>query len=397
MFFMFVLFAAIQGFYNEEPITQLQFKDKSDLVNLRLENVVVNDEGMKMRGSTDRGSLIVFKDKNNDADEWSFEFSFNHLDLKYPESAGIYLWYTDEEIKSGNVAGINGEMKGIMTGLEFLGHGLQIVIGANNKNEKMETLDDLLLHRDTINPRRFKDVNEFRFKVISTNKNYKVEIYENDKLLYDNLRFLETPVLGDRGRNKYFGITTKYRKVSSSKTFLIKNIQAYKRTETDEYDPMKFEAVDFKDEPRLGHEIDHTSNEVQHLISNVEHMMAYLKAVLGKPGGSTVYQSAYDAKFSAFETMGLVKKMRKEIDEVKKGLKESGTQIIGSKIGDLELEMRNLKRVLFDTQNTLSQVNRNMKSNHNSVIVVILMIAVVVFIVFIYTRKASSYGDKKNF
>lgn len=393
--YLVTLIINIKATFDEEAIQTLRFTSNNDLANIGLENAIVQDGAIKMRASADRGSLIAFKEKN-EADEWSMEFKFDDLKLKYPEFAGIYMWYTDERLSSGNVAGTDGNFKGIMTGIEFLGKGVQILIGGNQENKKMKDLDEITLHKDTINPARFKDVEEFRIKIISTKKNYKIEIYEKDRLVYDNLRFLETPVLGDRGKGKYFSITTNYQKVSSYKAFKVKDIMAQKRTEKDEYDPLKFEAEEYKDEPRLGHDIDFNSKEVQHMISNVEHMMAYLKSILGQPGGSTVYQSAYDAKIASFESQKMLMKLQTELEDLKSKIKQSGTQILGSKIGDVEMELRNVKRVMFETQNTLNELKDSLRSNHSSVLLVLFLIFVCAFVVYMFTRR-ERIPEKKNF
>lgn len=390
-----VLILTISASYTlESPIENIKFLSGEDLTNLGLENAIVQDQSIKMRASADKGSLISFKEKNQ-SDEWSFEFKFDDLKLKYPEFSGIYLWYTDERINPGTIAGTDGKFTGIMAGIEFLGKGLQIIIGGNQENRPMENIDDIVLHKDTINPARFKDVEEYRVKIISTSKNFKIEIYEKDKLIYDNLRFLETPILGDRTKGKYFGITTYYQKVSSYKAFTIKDIQAYSRVEKEGYDPLKIHAADFEDEPRLGHDIDYNSKEVQHMISNVEHMMAYLKSILGRPGGSTVYQSAYDAKISSFETQKQLIKVQSDLNELKTTLKQAGTQILGTKIGDVEMEMRNVKRIMFETQNILHDLRDGLKSNNNSVLFIFGCIFVFGFVLYVLTRKDKML-DKKT-
>lgn len=370
----------------EEPITRIKFKSKDDLTNLGLENAIIQDGNIKMRASTDLGSLISFKERNK-ADEWSIEFKFDDPNLKYPEFAGIYLWYTDQRIKSGKMAGIDGNFTGLMAGIEFLGKGLQLIIGGNLEERTVENAEEIIYHKDRIAPVRFKDVSEFRIKIISTKKNLKIEIYEKDKLLYDYLRFLDTSILGDRGKGKYFGITTIYQKTSSYKAFVLKDIQAFSRIEHSDYDPLKFEAEDVKEEPRLGHDIDYSSKEVQHLISNVEHMMAYLKIILGKPGGSTVYQSAYDAKIATFESQKMLKNLKTDINTLEAHLKHSGTQILGTKIGDVEMEIRNLKRVVYETQNTLQDLRDGLKSNNSHLILILCIVSVFAFVLYMLMKR----------
>ena len=61
-------------------------------------------------------------------------------------------------------------------------------------------------------------------KVISTSKNFKVEIYDKDqKLIYDRVRYTSMTEIGTRLSGKYFGITTDD---SDIKTTMPSNLQA---------------------------------------------------------------------------------------------------------------------------------------------------------------------------
>lgn len=384
------LLSTILATYNEQELHEIRYKGKEDLKLIGLENAIVKDDGIKMRISADKGSMINFKNKNT-SDEWSFEFTFDNPRFKYPEFGGIYMWYTDERIKPGHLIGIDGKFTGIMAGLEFLGKGLQIVIGSNEeKNKRVEYTEDFILHRDTVNPSRFKDVENFRLKVISTEKNFKIEVYDGDRIVYDNLRFLDTPILGSRKSGKYFGITTYYHKASSNKNFFIKNVVTHSRSESHEYDPYKIEADDIKDDPRLEDEIDLSSKEIQHLISNVEHMMAYLRNILGKPGGSTVYQSTLDAKTAVIGQQSHIREMLKQMDNLNNLIKLNGTQILGSKIGEMEIELKNLKRTLFETQHMIGELGVKSNKMSNNILLVICVAFILSFVFYSLSRKDNS-------
>lgn len=388
-------FVAIKADYNETKIGDIRFIDKEDLKLVSLDHAIAKKEGIQMRVSADKGSLVDFNHMNT-KDEWSFEFKFKNLHLNYPEFAGIYLWYTDQKMHSGDFNGVNNRFSGLMTGIEFLGRGLEIVLGANDGKEVPRHPDDIIILRDTVNPERFRDVNDFRIKVISTKKNFKVEVYDDERLLYDNLRFIEAPILGPREGKKYFSISTQYHKVPMDKIFVIRDIQSYERTESREYDPYKVHSEAPRDLPRYGTDIDHPSKEVQYMISAVEHMMAYLRSILGHPGGSTVLESAMDAKNAVISQQKQIREILTNTDNLSESLKQNGTKIIGTKIGDLELEVRNLQRSLFETQHLINEWENKMSRMNNNIILVFIIVAVVSLAVLVLIRKKTEAIVKKE-
>ncbi|ELQ74039.1 putative Concanavalin A-like lectin/glucanase protein [Trachipleistophora hominis] len=390
-----VFIAAIRAGFNETKIENIKYVNDEDKRLLSFDHAIAKNEGIQMRVSAERGSLVDFKNINT-KDEWSFEFTFKNLHLNYPEFAGIYLWYTDQKIHSGDFNGVNNKFSGLMTGIEFLGRGLEIVLGSNDGKETPKHPDDIIILRDTVNPERFRDVNDFRIKVISTKKNFKVEIYDGERLLYDNLRFIEAPILGPREGNKYFSISTQYHKVPADKIFFIRDIQLYERIETEEYDPYLIRAEAPRDLPRYGTDIDHPSKEVQHMISAVEHMMAYLRSILGHPGGSTVLESAMDAKNAVISQQKQIREILGNTDHLLESLKQNGTRIIGSKIGDLELEVKSLQRSLYETQHLINEWGLKMSRMNNNIILVFVIVALISIAVLMLVRRKTESIVKKD-
>lgn len=393
---LLVLFSmAAMADVSEERIQNIRFSGKEDVHLMSMEHAIVKDSGIQMRVSADRGSLIEFNNVNV-VNEWSFEFMFKNLNLNYPEAAGIYLWYTDEKVKSGHFNGIDGDFSGLMTGIEFLGRGLEIVLGTNDGKEIPHYTEDVVVLRDSVNPGRFRNVDNFRVKVISTEKNYKVEIYNDNELVYDNLRFIETPILGPRGGHKYFSISTQYHKVPMDKMFVLKNIQAYIRTENDAYDPYKIHSEQPSEVPRYGTDIEHPSKEVQHMISAVEHMMAYLKNILGIPGGSTVIENTLDAKNAAITLQTQIRGILSNIEQMSEQLRENGTTIIGAKLGNLEIDVRNLKRSIFETQHIVNDWGTRINKMHNKMLLLFLAAFAVYIVLFMLTRRRTEDPHKKD-
>jgi len=236
------------------------------------------------------GSVVNFKQKNIAHDEWSFEITVQEPELAYPEFAGIYLWYTDEQIKHGPYKGAEGKFSGTMAGLEFLGKSWDIVVATNHGVHDYHGLrsEDTEI-KDSPDPGIMKGQKEITFKVIATSKNFKIEIYgHNGNLLYDKVRYTEMSEIGARLSGKFFGISTEYHSVGGAKSIVLKGVKFSSREESEEYDPKRsnVEVPEYK--PRVSHEVEHPNEEIQHTIAVIEHLTKYLRVVLGEPQSKPV-------------------------------------------------------------------------------------------------------------
>lgn len=347
----------IQSQIVEEP-TFIGFTSLADLQTKVSKRIHKNNDAIELRSAADGGSLITFA-QPNPADEWSFEFTINKINLKFPEKAGIYLWYTDNHLEDGLFNGSMGNFTGMMAGLEFLGHNVSIVLTSNDGSYDFEELEDydVSVMRDSINPERFRNVDEITFKLIATKKNFKIELYSGSKLLYDSLRYITYEDLGDLGKNKHFSITTTYEKVPLHKHFILKSAKSYSRKEDDTYDPYKINAPEPNDEPRFFTHVDHPNKEVQHMISSLEHLTKYLKSFIGKPSGIQIFKGLHDVHYE-IERLGIrLEEIIKEIND-KNSKPSDNVKTMEDKFIGLERKMRYL-------QDSLAEIETFMKNFDN--------------------------------
>lgn len=230
-----------------------------------------------------RGAAVTFRDPNPN-DEWSVEVEFDDPGLKYPQYAGIFLWYTDTPVLPGDFKGGQGQFNGIVTGMEFVGKNVDFIVGVNHGEVNFAALGAGAVLTDSPDPEHFKGQKKFTMKVISTEKNFKLEIYGDEgKLLYDRLRFTKATTLGDRMRGKYFGITAEYAKVPEDRGIKMTKVRVNSREELETYDPELVHSELPSPEPRMPKDVGHSDEEVRYVISGIEHLSKYLRVILGDP------------------------------------------------------------------------------------------------------------------
>ncbi|KAG0438428.1 hypothetical protein DMUE_3094 [Dictyocoela muelleri] len=342
-------------------ISALLTETETSLGKMELIGTKKTNKGLELRVG-DKSGIIRFNNRNPNKN-WSFEFSFNDIDLEYPSRAGIYMWYTKDPVVAGDYLGINGKINGFMAGIEFFGKRVQLLIGANDGTHDLSDIEDIVVMRDSVHPERFRNIQNFRVKVISTEKNFKMEVYDGEKMVYDYLRFTKTSALGDRSEGKLFSISADYGKhVPFEKRFIVNNIKLYKRIEGDDYDVDEVKAPGVSITPRYHDEILYPNKEIQHLIANLEHFMTYMESVLGRPMGSSVIQNSYD-------TAVLANKQVKKVGEIETAMKDMKNQIQrmvklneNNRMNDIDQEILSLQRSLFEIKTMVKHFETSINS-----------------------------------
>ena len=194
----------------------------------------------------------------------SITFKFNEPNLNSSEKAGIYLHYTKKKPTIGEFKGGNGLFHGFIAGIEFTGKSVDLVYIKNN-GEDYTSLEEFVTQTDSINPIRIKSIETITMKIISTSKNLKIELHNEDKLIYDNFKIFGVSDLGFNLSGKYLGITADYKNVSSGKAFKLKEAQLYKRIEKADYNIYKSYMSEAKPIIREKEEIHHYDTDVQQL------------------------------------------------------------------------------------------------------------------------------------
>lgn len=324
----------------ETAIENFNYIPKIYNKHIGIQNVVLKPKELYLKSGLAKQSLLRW-DPPNETENWSFSFKFNELNLASTESAGIYLRYTEEMPLIGNFMGGEGVYHGAVAGMEFQGKTVNIVY-AKNEGLDYGHSEDLIVKRDEVNPIRFKDIKEITMKVISTDKNFKVEIYNEDKLVYDNFRLYN---MGEEGLNKkakYFGIIANYKNTSSGKAFVLKKAQLYKRIENKTYNVYKVYTEKIKQTYREKDQIVHHDSDIKEYIHKSEVAMNFVKAVLG---------DLPDTRLAAFEkdTKKELTMMGEKIEKLQQLMKNRGRKnSLNARLNDFEIKVKQIQRTLTD-------------------------------------------------
>ncbi|CAF1611983.1 unnamed protein product, partial [Didymodactylos carnosus] len=172
-------------------------------------------------------------DHENPNDEWSAMLTFKPIKPFFKEKANIILWYTNSAIDTGEFYSTSGVFEGIMAGIEFDANSVEIILALIDGNDYSQYEDFIL--RETLPMKNVTGT--MSLKLIYTKNNLKVEIYKDDELVYDALRFYNTDVLGDLGKGKHFTITSHYDNVDNNKHFVLQKFNVFSRKEHETYRP----------------------------------------------------------------------------------------------------------------------------------------------------------------
>ncbi|EJW02950.1 hypothetical protein EDEG_02662 [Edhazardia aedis USNM 41457] len=366
----------------EEP-TNIGFGKDLELKTSTFKNAIKKADGIELRGSADGGSLITFSEKNT-SDDWSFEFTINNPHLHFPENAGVYIWYTDDVPDAGDFNGVHNKFKGMMAGIEFLGKFIELSLASNDGELNAKDFEDTIVMKDSIDPKRFENIEEFRIKLISTNVNFKIEIYDGDKLVYDNLRYLNVSILGDLRKGKHFSITTTYEKVPLSKHITLSHARAYKRTELEGYDPLKIESEKPQKTVRMYDEVFHYNKNIQHLISNLENFAFFMRNVIGEPMGRNLLKGLSEMQKSLLDYHDELEKVVGEIEnDVEPPM---GIMDVQRKIDNAKIHIDSMISNIYRLDQALKIIEIKSKQTTHSALYMLVIGFLVVLLLFILKK-----------
>ncbi|KCZ81695.1 hypothetical protein H312_00873 [Anncaliia algerae PRA339] len=383
--FYFLLTAFARMEYEEKPLNEVEYIGNEDLSNIGFENAFTSGDGITLRASSEKGSIVHFENKNP-YDEWSFSFTINELNLSPGEVAGVYLWYTTDRIESGSFKGANPKFEGMVAGIEFTGKAVDLIVTSNEGDVNMHALEDVSVLRDSLNQERIKDVKDITVKVINTFKNFKMELYDGNKLLYDNLRFKDASVLGDRLKGKYFAISSYYDKVPLEKKFTLKNAQLFKREEFEHYEPLNAKSQKPEEKTRLFDEISHSDKGTRHLISNLEHYIQYIRTILGGPAGQSIASAANDTTEEIEKIKESLKSLHKTINDGNHDDYTDAIETINTRITDSELKLKGMQLGISDVTRKLMELKEISKKRFRIIIIGIIGVSAVIVLLSVVER-----------
>lgn len=378
--------------FKEISTRDIEYEGSTDVKNMGFENAYASDEGITLRASSEKGSIVHFENKNP-YDEWSFSFTINELNLSPGEVAGVYMWYTNDRIESGSFKGADPKFAGMVAGIEFSGKAVDLIVTSNEGDTNMHALEDISVLRDSINQERLKNVRDVTVKIINTFQNFKIELYNGENLLYDNLRFRDASALGDRSKGKYFSISSYYDKVPLEKKFILKKAQLYKREEYEHYEPLIAKSKKPEDKARLFDEVNHSDKNTRHLISNLEHYIDYIKTMLGGPAGQSVASAAHETKEE-------VEKIKENLNKVTKTLNDGhhddytdAIENISTRVSDSELKLKGMQTGITDITKKINELKEISQKRFRVIVFGIIAVSAIVVLL----SAMEKYYSVKNY
>jgi hypothetical protein len=339
--------------YTETPSGTIKYDPHGENPLVGIKGTHIDTDGLVLRRSKDQGGIVLFLEDNKYS-EWSFTYTVTDIDLHFPEEGGIYLWYTTYDQDMGNYRGGKGIFDGLMAGIEFKGLSPELVFAFNDGSDYENDINDTL-YKDSFNPSRLKGVKDLTIKVIVTKKNFKIELYDKDKLLYDSMRLITGQPHKLLGTDKRFSITTYYKNTSSEKSFKLINAQLYKREEHEGYDAESIHAENIGSLPMYADDVMHPDKELRHFIAQFSHFTDYMKSVLGDTDNPSIRH--YSTKI--LEKLNLILKDNKEVKV------DNINQHINDRVNDMDIRLQNIQKNILDILHTIGDMNlkKNQKFN----------------------------------
>lgn len=325
--------------------------------HIGLQNVLVKPDKLVLRSSIDESSMVRW-DIPNTRDGWSFVVNFNELNLGSSESAGLYLFYTNEKPVIGDFKGANSVFHGCVAGIEFNGKGVDLVY-AKNDGLDYRSVDEYVTKVDSLNPRRFRNIEFLKLKVIATDKNFKVEIYDGDTIIYDNFRFFAKEDLENHKSSKYFGIFADYKNVSSGKAFEISSAQAFHREELGEYSVSRSYMSKTVPTVTNKNEISHPNTDVRDFIFKVNATTAHMRRLLGELPETIL---SHSEKELIKEMDALSEKLERLKSMHRNHITKSG---VPSGLNELDLKIKKLSRSIGDIEYAIEDFSERASARYS--------------------------------
>lgn len=355
MSMMMLLLSTVYSFYEApEPInthvnetTLVDIKDLKSLESFsKYENVRLINDSFVLRDSNGNGSQISFKEMDN-LPNWSFEFTVKNLILKDIENAGFYLWLTKDKLEKGGYNGGSYKFDGFVIGVDFNKERAAIAFSYNYGLD-YEKIGHSAMKFDCINPILIENLEYFKFKVIHTDKNFKLEIYDDkNHLLSDHFRMLD-PSLGSPDLKKHFAITTTYSNVPLDIHFDLKEIKLNSRVETEDYDQRNVH-TDHNIFPRSKEE-----EELRTALASVDFFSNYLSHTLGTESKNLIIEMLLNSKKKTKATKILLEKSLSSVNDL-----NSSSSVINDEI--LYKKMLKLEKSLDDVSYQIDIFNYKLK------------------------------------
>ncbi|MGL5711773.1 MAG: hypothetical protein ACRCX2_02035 [Paraclostridium sp.] len=302
----------------EERIDDIARKAEYDIRRITIHKRAIDRlESIELRPSAKGGSIVILNSPDPN-EEWAYEFSINHINLAFPQHAGLYLYYTNDPLIVTVLKGDHSPFHDIMASIEFLERSIDLVHTSNEGYEDFTGTEDVTETRYSIKPERFRDKSVVRVNVINPNRNFKMKIYDRDKPDYDRLRFMDSSDLWGKSLSMHSGLAATHDEVLFDRHFIQRQVQLSYRTEEVAYDPFLYEYEYPAEEGGTPDATEHSPIERQDLITNRECNMLLMNTILGEPIRSNLMQSIMDTMLENIWNNFRIDKIKLYVEKLKR-------------------------------------------------------------------------------
>lgn len=372
----------------EKKVNEISYKPETYNGHIDLINVLVKPDKLILRSSVDEASMIRW-DIPNQSDNWSFVIDFNEPNLRSSEMAKLYIFYTKEKPILGGFKGANPIFNGFAAGIEFQGKNVELGYAINTGID-LFNMDEYVTRMDSLNPRRFKDLNNIKLKLISTNKNLKFEIYNGEKIIYDNFRFFSREDLENGKKGHYIGIFADYKNVSSGKAFELKGAQFYTREETKDYIITKSYMNDGIESIAHKTDILHPNEDIQTLIYKIHNLTKFAKSILGELPESNVKNSEIELLKELEMFNNKLVKLEGTYSEKKNNKKHPGVYS-----NDIDNKIKRLLKNTTDLEFSIESIHEANSKKYNILEMFSIAFGVLTMSLLVY-RDVSEYIESRK-
>lgn len=384
LYFLFNKIEANDVGVSEFPDDRINYKPHVYNDHIELTNVLVKPDKLIMRSSLSENSMIRW-DIPNTNENFSFEILFNEPNLNGEEFISLYLFYTKEKPIVGNFKGGIDKFHGAVAGIEMKGKGVELGF-ATNEGTSYDGLDGIAIITDAISPQRFKNITELKMKLIFTNKNIKFELYDGNKILYDNFKILDSEEFKNIKKDYNIGLFANYRNVSSGKAIEIKNAQLYKREENSDYDVMKNNMIMIEKKVKK-EDILHSNVDVKNYIHSVYDTIHLIEGILGKlPNG--ILKIVEEELIKEFETVE--SKLKIIID--KQNIQRKGKS---TRLNEIDKKIQMVSKELIKIEYMMENLKEN-KDIANSYLAKITLAFGMFSIIILLLKEISKFKNAKK-
>lgn len=313
--------------------------------NSKSTNVRIKNDKIILRGNNGEGSLINIKEEVS-GDNWSIEFPIKHMILDDLEKTGFYVWYTNKPLESGSYLGGDAKFNGFITGIEFAKDRADIVFafnyGLDFTNKVMQTM-----RFDHINPLLIENLESFKIKIIHTERNFKIELYDDlGHLISDSFRIHEPLIMNRGDHKKNFAITTRYENSPKELYFELEDLKINTREEGDEYDHKELN-TEYNIYPR-----NKGDTALRSAIADAGHFLNYLTVALGSKDKNSIVEMVMEIK----------KKLRSLKEAVESKEFSENSQMNKTTNESIDMKLEGLDKLAIDMNNKLLAIKNKIKA-----------------------------------